>query len=217
MSYPKFPALIRISALTAALALGSSAWAIPEAQFQPAFEQFMQASHGNEAAIEKSADAFVALLKQEPTNPVLMAYAGAATAMRANTTMLPWKKMGFAEDGMAQLDKALAMLTPTHNAPLQANVPGVLEVRFVAANTFLAVPGFMNRGARGAKLLSEVVSNPLLENAPLGFRGEVWMKAADMAARDKRVEEARKYLQLVIGSNAPQSAAARAQLQALAS
>lgn len=44
------------------------------------------------------------------------------------------------------------MLTPAHNALLHQEVPAVLEVRFAAANTFLAVPGFMNRVARGAKL-----------------------------------------------------------------
>jgi hypothetical protein len=118
---------------------------------------------------------------------------------------------------MAQLDKALALLTPAHNAPLQHGVPALLEVRFTAANTFLAVPGFMNRGARGAKLLAEVVSSPLLATSPAGFRGNVWMKAADLAARDKRIDEARNDLNEVIKANAPQADAARAKLKALAS
>jgi tetratricopeptide (TPR) repeat protein len=204
-------------ALAATLSLCGNALAVPDAQFQPAFSQFEQAAQGKESAIEKSAEAFTALLAQEPTNPVLMAYAGAATSMRATTTMLPWKKMGFAEDGLAQLDKALSMLTAAHNAPLQQNVPATLVVRYVAANTFLSVPGFMNRGARGAKLMAEVLASPLLDSAPLAFRGEVWLKAAEFAAKDKRTGEARKHLQRVIDSNAPQAAAARTQLQALAS
>jgi hypothetical protein len=201
----------------AVLALAGSAWAVPDAQFQPAFEQFVQATHGSDSAIGKSADAFAALLKAEPANPVLMAYAGAATAMKANTTWLPWKKMAYAEDGMAQLDKAVAMLKPAHDAPLQHNLPATLEVRFVAANTFLAVPGFMNRGARGNKLLGEVLASPLLAACPLPFRGDVWMKAAEVAAKDKRIDDARKYLNEVVNARAPQADAARAQLKALAS
>jgi hypothetical protein len=118
---------------------------------------------------------------------------------------------------MALLDKALALLTPAHSAPLQHDVPAALEVRFVAASTFLAVPGFMNRGARGAKLLQEVLSSPLLANSPLGFRGDVWLKGADVAAKDKRTDEARKYLNQLIQANAPQAAAARTQLTKLAS
>ena len=209
--------LSRRAVLAAAIAISNAAWALPEAQFQPAFAQFQQATHGNESAIEQSAESFNALLKQEPSNPVLMAYAGAATALKATTTMLPWKKMAYAEDGMAMLDKALALLTPAHNAALQHDVPSALEVRFVAANTFLAVPGFMNRAARGNKLLGEILASPLLALAPLSFRGDVWMKAATVAAKDKRTEEARKYFNEVIKGSAPQSQAARAQLSALAS
>ena len=205
-----------VIALAAACAFSGYALAVPEAQFQAAYEQFQQATLGKESAIEKSAEAFTALLAQEPSNPVLMAYAGAATSMRATTTILPWKKMGFAEDGLAQLDKALSLLTAAHNAPLQQNVPASLVVRYVAATTFLAVPGFMNRSARGTKLMAEVLASPLLDSAPLAFRGQVWLKAAELAAKDKRTDEARTHLQHVIDSNAPQAAAARAQLQALA-
>jgi hypothetical protein len=203
--------------LGAATLLVTTAHAVPQAQFQPAFEQFMQASSGSDSAIEKSADAFTALLKVEPGNPVLMAYAGAATSMKATTTMLPWKKMSYAEDGMALLDKALALLTPAHAAPLQHDVAAVLEVRFVAANTFLAVPGFMNRGARGAKLLTEVIADPLLAAAPLEFKANVWLAGAKLATKEKRQNDARHYLNEVIRLNAPQAEAARAQLKALAS
>jgi hypothetical protein len=216
-AHPLFQLRRAVALSTAVLGLSSSAWAIPEAQFQPAFEQFIQATKGDEGAIDKAAEAFTGLLQKEPTNPVLMAYAGSATSMRATTTLLPWRKMAHAEDGMALLDKALALLTPAHNAPLQREVPAALEVRFVAANTFLAVPGFMNRGARGAKLLAEIVSSPLLATAPLGFRGDVWMKAAKVAAKDNRTDDARKYFNEVIKANAPQAQAARTQLSALAS
>ncbi len=209
--------LSRHAVFVAAMVIGNAAFALPEAQFQPVFAQFLQATNGDENAIDRSAEGFNALLKQEPTNPVLMAYAGAATSMKATTTLLPWKKMSFAEDGMAMLDKALAMLTPAHNAALQHDVPSALEVRFVAANTFLAVPGFMNRAARGNKLLGEILTSPLLAKAPLSFRGDVWMKAATVAVKDKRTDDARKYLNEVISANAPQLQAARAQLSALAS
>lgn len=203
--------------LTTAMLLAGPAQAASETQFQPAFDQFIQASKGNDSAIEKSAEAFGALLKLEPTNPVLMAYAGASTTMRATTTWLPWKKMSHAEDGMALLDKALALLTVAHNAPLQHDIPAALEVRFVAVNTFLAVPGFMNRSSRGAKLLQEVLTSPLLAASPLPFQADVWLAGAGLAVKEKRPEDARKYLNLVIDRKAPQMEAARAQLKALAS
>ena len=207
----------RLLGVAVAVLLASTAQAVPEARFQGAFAQFSQAQTGDSAAIDKAADAFSALLRVEPDNPVLIAYAGAATSMRATTTWLPWKKMSYAEDGMAMIDKALALLAPAHNAVMQNGRPGALEVRFVAATTFLAVPGFMNRGARGAKLLGEVLNNPLFAQAPLGFQGAVWLRAAALAQAEKRPDDARKYLNEVINNKAPQADAARAQLKALTS
>jgi len=207
----------RLLAIAAALLLATTAHAVPEAQFQEAVALFAQAASGDNATIDKAADAFTALLRAEPGNPVLMAYAGASTSRRATTTLLPWKKISYAEDGMAMIDKALALLTPANDAAVQGGTPVALQVRFVAANTFLAVPGFMNRGARGAKLLTEVLDSPLFAQASLGFQGAVLLRAAKLAQADKRLDDARKYLGEVIKRNAPQADAARAQLAALPS
>ena len=203
-----------VSVMTLALlAAFGTVQAAPEALFQPAFQHFMQAATGASAAIDKAAGEFATLSEAEPSNPVLRAYAGAALAMKAGTTMLPWKKMGYAEDGLAQIDKALAMLAPAHDAALQHGTPGSLEVKYIAANTFLAVPGFMNRGARGAKLLNEVLASPLFGAAPLPFKGQVWMRAAALATREQRGADARHYLNEVITQGAPQAEAARAKLK----
>jgi hypothetical protein len=162
---------------SAFLAVVLPAAALPDDQFQPAFSTFSRAAGGDASAIDPAAEAFAALRKAEPANPVLLAYSGAATSMRATTTWLPWKKMQHAEDGLAQLDKALAMLQPAHDAGLQRGTPAVLEVKLVAANTFLAVPGFMNRKDKGLRLLGEVVASPLLPGAPAEFRQAVGQAA----------------------------------------
>lgn len=195
------------------LSAAGSLHAAPDTAFGAAFQRFIAASAGDKSAVDPAADAFESLLKAEPANPVVMAYAGASAAMRATTTMMPWKKMGYAEDGMALLDKALAMLTPAHDAPIQRGTSGSLEVRFVAANTFLGVPGFMNRGARGAKLLEEVLASPLFAKAPLPFQGTVWMRAAALATKEQRPTDAQRYLNEVISHEAPQADRARALLK----
>jgi tetratricopeptide (TPR) repeat protein len=209
-------AAISCIVLASALASGAAYAAAPEAAFESAFQTFNTALAGNESAIDKAADAFNALLAADPTNPVLMAYAGAATSMKANTTMLPWKKMSYSDEGLAQIDKALAMLTPANDAPIQHGTSGTLEVKFTAANTFLAVPGFMNRGARGAKLLNEVLASPLFAGSPLGFKGTVWLRAAQLAIKEQRTDDAKKFLNEIIAQNAPQADAAKAKLKELA-
>lgn len=207
----------QIAVAASLIGLGAAAIAVPDAQFQTAFKQFIQASAGDTAAIDQAAEAFSGLLKNEPANPVLLAYTGSATAMKAATTMLPWKKMTYAEDGLSQLDKALAMLNPAHDASVQNGTPGVLEVKFVAANTFLAVPGFMNRHDRGSKLLADVLANPLLATAPLGFKGTVWLKAATEATKANNPVEAKRYLDMIVDQQAPQAAKAQALLKGMAS
>jgi len=197
----------------AALAAAGAAYAAPDAAFQSAFQNFVQGQAGDAGAVDKSADAFAELLKAEPANPVLMVYAGASTALKASTTSLPWKKMGYAEDGLAQVDKALAMLTPAHDAPIQRGTPGALEVRFVAANTYLAMPPFMNRAERGAKLLNDVIASPLFDKAPLPFKGNVWMRAGKLAEQQQRKDDAKRYFQQVVDQAAPQADAARAKLK----
>lgn len=209
---------LRRASLVAALALLSApTWAVPDSQFQPAFAEFVQATAGDASMIGKAAHSFSGLLKAEPENPVLMAYAGASLALQAGSTWLPWKKMAFAEDGMAQLDKALALLKPVHDAPVQNGTPGALEVKFVAANTFLAVPGFMNRHERGSRLLGDVLNSPLLPSAPLGFRGTVWLKAAEEALKTRKPDEARRLLNLAVQHQTPQMVQAQALLKGLAS
>lgn len=202
----------RLAVLAAALALSSPTWAVPDSQFAPLFSQFEVINQGDNSKLESVSEGFAALLKSEPTNPVLMAYVGTTTAMKANTTFMPWKKMSYAEDGMAMLDKALAMLTPSHDAVIQRGTPGSLEVKLLAAKTFLAVPGFMNKGARGAKLIGEITASPLLAQAPVDFQGVVWLTAGEVAVSQKRNEDARRHFNKVIELKAPQADAARAQL-----
>ena len=216
-TFPQTRKTARRLALCASLLWMGVAHAVPEAKFQEAFTQFSHAQGGESAAVERAATTMNNLQRAEPGNPVLLAYAGASTAMLAGTTFLPWKKMGYAEDGMAMLDKALAMVSPNADAVSYGNLPAVLNVRFVAANTFLAVPGFMNRAAQGKKLLGDVLGSPLFEKSPLEFQSVVWLRAAKLAEAEHRAEDARKYLNLVIDSKAPQADEARVQLKALAS
>lgn len=171
--------------LTLALALCSALWlastpapcqaadAAPSTAVATALAQFAQASAGQTAAIDPAAEQLRALSAAQPDSPVLRAYAGAATAMQSRTTLLPWKKMSLAEDGLAMIDKALAQLTPAHDAPGLRGVPASLETRFTAASTFLALPAMFNRHERGEQLLAQVLASPLLASAPAAFQSAV--------------------------------------------
>lgn len=213
-------ALIGASSLASAAwlaALPTPACAADATPFETATALFQRAIGGDENAVDGAAQQFATLSAANPGDPVLLTYAGASNALRATTTMLPWKKMGFADEGLARIDKALALLQPAHDAPAHRGTPASLETRFVAANTFLGMPSMFNRHARGAKLLDDVLASPLLAASPLGFRGAVWLRAGVAAAADKRAADARRWFDQVVSSGAPQAAAAHARLKELAS
>lgn len=190
--------------------------AASEASPASAFAAFGRATQGDDDQIEPAAQQFAQLAQARPGDPLMLAYAGASEALRATTTMLPWRKMQHAEDGLARLDKALSLLQAgAHEGPGPRGTPVALDVRFVAANTFLALPSFFNRQARGAQLLSEVLGSPLLARSPLPFQGSVWMRAAEQARSEQRPDDARRWLQQVVARGAPQAAQAQAQLKAL--
>lgn len=188
---------------------------VPMAAFEPAFNRMQQAGPGNASAVDDAVDQFTKLVSLQPNDPVLRAYLGAATAMRATTTMLPWKKIHFAEDGLAQIDKALSLLGPGHDAAGYRGVPAVLEVRLVSATTFLRMPAFFNRGDRGRKLLGEVLASPLFESAPQGFRASVWLRAGGLAEEDRQLDQARQWYERAAATDTTYAATARGRLKEL--
>lgn len=204
--------LLGLAALSAALLTTTPASAYAEADYDAANKHLLAANAGDKSAIPAAIEKFGGLSKAEPTNPLLLVNLGAVTSMQSRTTMLPWKKISYAEDGLALQDRALALLAPAQDTELHNGTPVSLLVRYVASNTFLAVPGFFNRGAQGGKLMNEILTNPMFETSPLQFKGTVWMRAARWADDDKRQDDVKHFLNLVITNNAPQAGAAKTQL-----
>ena len=201
--------------------LSSAVWAASasagtDPQVESAIQEFRTQAAGDSTAAAQTAEQLNQLVTRHASDPRLLAYAGAATARRATTTMLPWKKMGYAEDGLAQLDKALSLLKPEHDQPQDGGAAVALETRLVAANTFLALPGMFNRGARGEKLLGQVLQHPQLAASPAGFRSSaVFWLAGTHARKNDRIDEARRYFERVLALGSVEAVKAQAELQQL--
>jgi hypothetical protein len=163
------------------LLCAASAHAFDAGEFQSAQKQLLAASAGDSAATPKAVEQFKRLVQAEPGHPLLLVSLGAVTALQAKDTILPWKKMSYAEDGMAMQDKALALLNAQSDTQLQDGVPLSLWVRFSAASTFLSVPDLFHRRAQGEKLLREVQDSPLLAAAPAEFKRIVQTRAEGLA------------------------------------
>lgn len=187
-------AAVKLLALGAAFALPAAgpgftpaAFAAPAADgnFDAALREFDAAR-----ADEKHLDAAIAALRGLPADPqrqpLAAACLGSALALQGKAAWMPWNKMKFTEQGLDQLDAALALLKPEHGAVLVRGVPVALQTRLVVAATFAAVPdGLFHRRADGRKLLAALRADPLLAGAPAAFRAEV-------AAAEARLAESAK-------------------------
>ncbi|MDP3513373.1 MAG: hypothetical protein Q8S20_11535 [Sulfuritalea sp.] len=187
-------AAVKLIVLGAAFALPAAgpgfipvAYAAPAADgnFDAALREFDAAR-----ADEKHLDAAIAALRGLPADPqrqpLAAACLGSALALQGKAAWMPWNKMKFTEQGLDQLDAALALLKPEHGAVLVRGVPVALQTRLVAAATFVAVPdGLFHRRADGRKLLAALRADPLLAGAPAAFRAEV-------AAAEARLAESAK-------------------------
>jgi hypothetical protein len=86
--------------------------ALQPAQRAQADAAFRRATGGDRDAIASAAEQWTALASARPADPIAQAYAGSATTLRALTTWMPWRKLAHVEDGLARIDKALALLSP---------------------------------------------------------------------------------------------------------
>ena len=208
-------ALLALCAALAIVLLPLPARAADAAAWQRAAASFAAATGGKADAVQTAAAQWRALSDADPGDAVARAYAGAATTMLATTTMLPWRKLEHVDDGLALLDKALAQAAAAPDAIATSGVACSVEVRFVAANTFLALPAMFNRGPRGAKLLDEVAHSPRLGATPPRFQAAVWLRAGEQALAEQRRDDARRWFERAAATDAPQAAAAAARLKAL--
>ncbi|HEU4843174.1 MAG TPA: hypothetical protein VFT05_02820 [Burkholderiaceae bacterium] len=188
--------------------------AATEAQYQAAFKHFM-AADTDKAEIKKAYQAFDALRAAEPRDPVLLAYTGAAHAWMATTESDPMAMLSLVDDGVAQIEKALSLLKPAHDAVAYGGEPASLMVRYTAANTFLSLPDTFHKGPRAAKLLEDSIRSPALSKATPEFQGNVLMLAAQRASKTMQTAQARQYAQAVISKKLPQADDARALLNKL--
>jgi len=161
----------------------------------------------------QTARSFNNLLQQEPGNPLLMSYAGAATAKSSLDKFATAEKITALQNGTAMVEQALQLADNTQ--AMHGNVPVSLEVRFVAASTYLAVPKIMDRHDKGEKLLKDVIDAQQFAQTDVNFRGAVWMRAATLAAEKNQADEAKKYLNEIVKNNAPQAVKAAQLLQTL--
>jgi len=194
------------------------AFADQAADFAAAEAVFQKAVGGDGGAVEEAVRRFDKLAAGDgPSALLYSAYLGAAQAMQGRQAWMPWNKMRATEHGLATLDKTLRRLEAAHDRDLLRGSPVSLEVRLVAATTFLALPSLFNRFDSGKQILREAFASPAYPAAPGELKARLHRQAAIAAQHDKNPRDEVAHLKQAIeaATAGPTAEAARRRLQEL--
>ena len=173
-------------------------------RFQRAAELFERARAGSSGAVGPAQDAFKDLLQTDSANPLFVAYYGSTFAMRARDGGAPWQKIKWVNEGINNIDHALALLGPQYDAKTMRGVPISLETRLVAIATYIPLPSLFNRMSVARQQLALAMSDPSFASISSELRGRFYYEDALIAHSDGDAEHERRALREVV-KNAPPS------------
>ncbi|WP_445360023.1 hypothetical protein ACJJIL_14490 [Microbulbifer sp. EKSA005] len=146
------------------LGVSVSSFAAQDAKMEDLYQK--AAAQGG-AAIEESYEAFKTLQKDNPSDPIVLFYLGASETLMAKESWLPWRKVSYAENGIARMDKALTIIEEMDNPGRSSQgMPQDLLLKGIAATTFTKVPKLFNSFDRGFELYHELMGDPRIGYMP---------------------------------------------------
>ena len=172
-------------------------------RFQRAAQLFEQARAGSAAAVGPAQDAFKDLLQADSSNPLFVAYYGSTFAMRARDGGAPWQKIKWVNEGINNIDHALALLGPQYEAKTMRGVPIGLETRLVAIATYIPLPSLFNRMGVARQQLAQAMGSPSFAGASDELRGRFYYEDALIAHSDGDTEHERRALREVVKDAPP--------------
>ena len=164
-------------------------------------------AHGHDDAAKRADRMLQKLHEAHPDHPVIAAYAGAARMMRAERTLLPWKKGELVKQGGAMIEQALERAR-------ESRAEDELEVRYVRAVSAASLPAWMEQGelARAEfAALAEVVSEAVEQGELASHQGARVLLYHAAALREQgEIEAAKRALRKAIDLSPDSHAGAEA-------
>lgn len=177
-------------ALTPAAVQNAGHSTSPGQSLNHARAEYFRDLQGDSAAGRQATKDFQSLLAAHPHNPVLMAYSGSLTLLKAAHTWAFWNKQSLAQQGLAEMDKAVAA------------DPGNLEARFIRGASCWHLPFFFHRKQQAERDLTFVAVRakqavqhgqlpPQLGAAALDYYGKILTRLNQPAKAQQAFREAR--------------------------
>ena len=140
-------------------------------------------------SFESAWQEFEQLDLQYPDHPAVQMYYGSLETVKARDAWMPWSKMKWVEQGLDRMDRALSLLEPVHEQQKLGANTIAMDSRLVAANTFLAVPSFLNRLQDAKDVLADMLDSVELEQQPLELRQAIYRIGVKIAEKEGKADE----------------------------
>lgn len=157
---------------------------------------FMQARAGDSSATDKAEITFGRLSVGNPGDPLARAYHGAALTLQGRDAWMPWTKMKKVEQGLAQLDKALAQITAAQEQSPAGQLSAAMETRMTAIGTFIALPGMFHRLESARAVIKQTLNHPGFAMVPKAQQAQIYSWAAEAAEKSGEKSEAERLARL---------------------
>lgn len=181
-------------ALTTALllSLNASAADYQSESYQQAYADFQAVSDETSGSAKKLTERWEDIVDQNPSDPVALVMLGSSQTLRGRDALMPWNKMKHTEAGLENMAQAIRLLTPEHQRQQFQGLPVDIQVKTMAAITFIQVPDFFGRHEDGYYLFLDVLSSDLFNALPAQaqtFAFYYGIQAARVVDQPKQAEQ----------------------------
>ncbi|MES9901253.1 MAG: hypothetical protein ABW168_01060 [Sedimenticola sp.] len=175
------------------LAAGVSAAAEFGEEFAQATEVFNSYYKEEGSSWDEAMTKFAALDERSPNNPAVLVYMGSLETLKARDAWMPWTKIKWVEMGLERIDLALEKIAPSHDGEVVDGVAASLLTRIVAVDTFLSVPGFLNRMQDANDVFADMVDSVAFESADKETLKTIYGLGLKIAERDEKTVDVEKW------------------------
>ncbi len=171
------------------------AFALDKTTFNNMIGVFIKAVDGDSSALEQSVETLTDLLQKYPHDPLVKVYFGSIYTIQGRDAWMPWNKLSYTEKGMDIMDDAIKQLYPDDEKITDYLSHSVaLEVKFVAATTFVQVPDLFGRFDQGLELMHEISEHPQYTLFNPKQRAIFELTMAQALFTDNQKDDAKKWL-----------------------
>ncbi|GLO60544.1 hypothetical protein MACH09_10520 [Vibrio sp. MACH09] len=176
---------------------------------------YYQAAQGDDDETEKAYQALTTHVEEKGSTPLSMIFIGATQTLQGRDAFLPWNKMKYVEQGIASIDKGLALIDADpdneNNRETVMGLPGQVLAQANAATVFTELPDMFNQFDKGYEIYLDLFADNQLQLLPFEATSWIYRYAIQAALKTGERQQAELWFNEMeqLGSNHADTLAVR--------